>query len=49
MRNLSERQRQGLDFIRGYVRDNGVAPSRPEIEQDSALRAAAGQAFYFRG
>ena len=33
MRNLSERQRQGLDFIRGYVRDNGVAPSRPEIDQ----------------
>ena len=66
MRNLSERQRQVLDFIRGYVRDNGVAPSRPEIEgtkqavldmkavldeagvieQDSALRAAAVQAFY---
>ena len=32
MRNLSEWQRQVLDFIRGYVRDNGVAPSRPEIE-----------------
>ena len=31
MRSLSERQRQVLDVIRGYVRDNGVAPSRPEI------------------
>ena len=27
----SERQRETLDFIRKYVNDHGVAPSRPEI------------------
>lgn len=31
MRNLSERQRETLDFIRKYVTERGVAPSRPEI------------------
>ena len=31
MRNLTGRQLEVLDFIRGYVREHGVAPSRPEI------------------
>ena len=40
MRNLSERQRQVLDFIRGYVRDNGVAPSRPERSRARSRRCS---------
>lgn len=31
MQNLSERQRETLDFIRKHVNEHGVAPSRPEI------------------
>ena len=31
MQNLSERQRETLEFIRRYVSARGVAPSRPEI------------------
>ena len=38
MRRLSERQREVLDFVRGYVRDRGVAPSRPEIAEALGLR-----------
>jgi repressor LexA len=38
MRSLSERQRQVLDFIRGYVRDSGVVPSRPEIATALGLK-----------
>ena len=37
MRNLSERQRETLEFIRGYVREQGVAPSRPEIAEALGL------------
>ena len=29
--------RQVLDFIRGYVRDNGVAPSRPEDRRGARI------------
>ena len=31
MRNLTERQMEVLDVVRRYVRERGVAPSRPEI------------------
>lgn len=31
MQNLTERQLETLNFIRKYVADHGVAPSRPEI------------------
>ena len=31
MRNLSRRQRETLDFVRAFVDEHGVAPSRPEI------------------
>lgn len=31
MQNLSPRQRETLDFIRDYVRDHGVVPTRGEI------------------
>ena len=37
MQNLSERQRQTLEFIREYVREQGVAPSRPEIAEALGL------------
>ena len=38
MRTLSERQGEVLEFIRGYVRDSGVAPSRPEIAAALGLK-----------
>ena len=38
MRSLSDRQREVLDVIRGYVRDHGVAPSRPEIAEALGLK-----------
>ena len=38
MRNLSDRQRHVLDFIRDYVRDYGVVPSRPEIAAALGLK-----------
>ena len=37
MQNLSERQRETLDFIRKYVTEHGVAPSRPEIAEALGL------------
>ena len=33
MRNLTERQREVLDFIRGYVETHGFPPARPEIAE----------------
>ena len=38
MRSLSDRQREVLDFIRGYVRGHGVVPSRQEIAEALGLR-----------
>ena len=37
MRNLSDRQRETLDFIRDYVHERGVAPSRAEIAKALGL------------
>ena len=37
MRALTERQSQILNFIRAYVREHGVAPSRPEIGEGVGL------------
>ena len=31
MENLTDKQQATLDFIRGYVRDNGMAPTMQEI------------------
>ena len=33
MKKLTERQREVLDFIRGYVETHGFPPARPEIAQ----------------
>ena len=38
MRNLTERQIEVLDCIRAYVREHGVAPSRPEIATALGIR-----------
>ena len=38
MKQLTEIQRGTLDFIRGYVREHGCAPSRPEIAQALGLK-----------
>ena len=38
MRSLTDRQREVLDFIRGYIRDRGVAPSRPEIADGLGIK-----------
>ena len=38
MKKLTHIQRETLEFIRGYVRDNGVAPSRPEIADGLGLK-----------
>ena len=38
VRSLTNRQREVLDFIRLYVRDQGVAPSRPEIAEGLGIR-----------
>lgn len=38
MRNLTERQMEVLDVVRRYVREHGVAPSRPEIAAALGLR-----------
>ena len=38
MRNLTDRQLEVLDFIRAYVREHGVAPSRPEIAAGIGIR-----------
>lgn len=38
VRNLTERQMDVLDCIRAYVREHGVAPSRPEIAGALGIR-----------
>ena len=38
MKQLTEIQRGTLDFIRGYVREHGCAPSRPEIAKALGLK-----------
>lgn len=38
VRNLTERQLEVLDFIRGYVREHGASPSRPEIAVALSLK-----------
>lgn len=39
MKPLTEKQQQTLDFIRGYIRDNGMAPTMQEIASGMGWRS----------